>query len=133
MKEYFLFIVGGMLIGALVLYFVWSVLRAFWSLFEDWRLYQELDELERDADQRKAALERNAAARLDNGCEHDFDDSAFGAFPDGVCRKCGLAKKRPPGFCDHVWRRKAGTEVGSICEKCGKEHSSISGVQSASR
>lgn len=131
MKQYFLFIVCGMLIGALVLYFLWSLLRACWSLYEDWRLGQDLDELERESEQRRLDREQAAAKRLDNGCDHDFDNSAFGAFPEGVCRKCGLANVRPPGFCDHVWRRKAGSEVGSICEKCGREHSSITDTQRA--
>jgi hypothetical protein len=59
----------------------------------------------------KKRLERQK--RLDNGCEHSFD-SGLGGFPPGVCPKCGIAREKPVGRCDHVWRRKEGNGDGQL-------------------
>jgi hypothetical protein len=100
---------------------LYSVGRFLWSMYTDVRLYHELDQIEAQSGSRREQKAVDNAKRLENGCEHRFD-SALGGFPPGVCAQCGLARQRPPGLCDHVWRRTAGTVMGSRCEKCGKEY-----------
>lgn len=94
--------------------------KFFVSLFMGWRLGRELDTIQAESESRREKRKQEAAARLENGCEHAFD-SAFG-FPDGVCPKCGLAKTRPTGPCDHVWRRVPGPSPAAQCENCGKQY-----------
>lgn len=102
---------------------LYSLGRFLWSLYTDARLYRELDQIQSQSEARRETKRLENVKRLDNGCEHSFD-SALGGFPPGVCPKCGLGQSRPPGPCDHVWRRKEGPAMASYCQKCGKEYHS---------
>jgi len=106
---------------ALVVALLYSVGRFLWSMYQDVRLYRELDQIKAQSEARREKKRLEAEKRLDNGCQHTFD-SALGGFPPGVCPKCGLAQEKPVGLCDHVWRRIEGPVLGSRCEKCGKEY-----------
>jgi hypothetical protein len=94
-------------------------------MFQDWQLGREVSQLQSESNARQRRLEQASLVRLDNGCDHDFDTGAYG-LPEGVCRKCGLAREKPTGPCDHVWRVKAGAVPGSVCDKCGKTHATTS-------
>ncbi len=106
---------------AILIALLYSLGRFFWSVFSDLRLYRELDQIQSQSEARLQKKREENARRLDNGCEHCFD-SALGGFPPGVCPRCGLEKEKPPGRCDHVWRRREGPVLGSYCEKCGKRY-----------
>jgi hypothetical protein len=93
------------------------------TILDDWLHGRELDELRAESKARRKQRQAEEKARLDNGCEHDFDTPAFG-LPPGVCVKCGLAKQRPAGDCDHIWKlAEKGAAADSYCEKCGKTYS----------
>jgi hypothetical protein len=117
------FFLGVVLVipAALIIALLYSLARFLWSLFQDVRLYRELNEIQAQSEQRREKKRLEHQKRLDNGCEHSFD-SGLGGFPPGVCPKCGIAREKPGGRCDHVWRRKEGTAMGSYCEKCGKQY-----------
>jgi hypothetical protein len=106
---------------AVLIALLYSLGRFVWSVYCDMRLYRELDQIQAQSGARRQQKLLDEAKRLDNGCDHSFD-SALGGFPPDVCPKCGLARHKPPGRCDHVWRRKEGAALGSYCEKCGKRY-----------
>jgi hypothetical protein len=117
------FFLGVILVipAALVVALLYSLVRFLWSLYQDVKLYRELNDIQSQSEARREKKRVEQQKRLDNGCEHTFD-SALGGFPPGVCPKCGIAREKPVGRCDHLWRRKEGTVMGSYCEKCGKEY-----------
>jgi hypothetical protein len=117
------FFLGVILVipAALIVALLYSLVRFLWSLYQDIRLYRELNEIQAQSEQRREERGLAHQKRLDNGCEHSFD-SGLGGFPPGVCPKCGIAREKPSGRCDHVWRRKEGTAMSSYCEKCGKQY-----------
>lgn len=119
-RQVFIFILIALVV-AIVLYFLWMVLRALYTVFDDVRTEKQLNQLATEYKDRRQERRDAAASRLENGCEHDYED-LLGAFPHDVCVKCGLAKEPPPGDCDHVWRRLSGAIPGSRCEKCGVEY-----------
>jgi hypothetical protein len=117
------FFLGVVLVipAALVVALLYSLVRFFWSMYQDVRLFRELNEIQSQSEERREKKRLERQKRLDNGCEHAFD-SALGGFPPGVCPKCGIELEKPVGRCDHVWRRKEGAVMGSYCEKCGKQY-----------
>jgi hypothetical protein len=117
------FFLGVILVipAALIVALLYSLARFLWSLYQDVKLYRELNTIQAQSEQRREKKRLEQQKRLDNGCEHSFD-SGLGGFPPGVCPKCGIAREKPVGRCDHVWRRKEGTAMGSYCEKCGKQY-----------
>ena len=120
----------GILVGsglALLGYFGWLVLRALYSVFEDWQMGRELNEIEADTAERHKQIATANAARLNNGCDHDFELGP-GALPRRVCRKCGLEAEKPTENCDHIWHRSNEDVPISYCEKCGKEISGSIGI-----
>ena len=122
MKNYFLFAMLLLIPLAIFGWFLLALGRALYTLFDDWRLGKELDELRADSQSRRERLRLASDERLNTGCQHDFDADVFG-FPPGVCSKCGQEKEKPAGSCDHVWRLVKGAIPSSQCEKCGKTHS----------
>ena len=118
MRGTFFGYLGMLLVGMLVLYCLWLVLYAFWSVFAEWRTNRELDGLAKEYSEKRAERRVEEAGRLSNGCEHDFSHP-LGALPLNVCQHCGLAKERPLGGCDHIWRVRPDPIPSSACEKCG--------------
>lgn len=108
------------IVGAVV-YFLFVFSKSMLHWWQDWRTTKSLNEMASSFDDKRRADRQKAADRLNNGCDHDYDD-LLNAFPADVCVKCGLAKLTPPGECDHVWRRVPGAIPGSACESCGKAH-----------
>jgi len=104
-----------------VAYFCWLVLRSFYGMFAEWQSNRDLDDLEIQYQEIRQRRREKELQRLDNGCQHDYED-LLGAFPSGVCNRCGLSREKPTGQCDHVWRRVAGPIPGSRCEQCGETH-----------
>lgn len=124
MKEAFLWVIGIAGVLAIVGFLFWRVVQAFASMGEDWqagREEAEMQQVRREQAEKRAAKN---AERLDNGCEHHFDEQ-FGVFPPGVCSRCGLEQEAPNGMCDHVWRKIEGPVPASCCEKCGKTYGSV--------
>lgn len=117
-QNVFIFILIALVFG-IVGYFVWMVLKAFYTVFDDVRTERQLNELATEYSDRRREKREAAALRMDNGCDHEYED-LLGAFPKNVCIKCGLNKELPPGPCDHVWRRMPSAVPGSECEKCGE-------------
>ena len=103
---------------------LWSVGKAVLSLFKDWQLGRQLDELERDSAARRTRSQQAAEQRLANGCDHDFETGAHG-LPENACRNCGLEKSKPSGLCDHQWRIEDGPVPRSSCQLCGKVYSPV--------
>lgn len=122
MKEYFYYAIALTVPLALLAWFLYAVGRALYTLFDDWRLGRELDEIQAQSASRREQKRRENEQRLDTGCEHDFDAGVFGMPPD-VCGKCGLEREKPAGACDHQWRLVPGPIPSSRCEKCGKSFS----------
>lgn len=119
MRHWFMIgLIGGGAVAAL-LYFGWMVLRAFYSMYSDWRLGHELTELEALAATRRREREEANRERLNNGCQHVFDTSP-GATPRRVCRFCGREAEQPAEDCDHIWRRIRGAVPRSFCDSCGQ-------------
>ncbi len=129
MKQTFLWIIAILGVIAILGYLGWRVIQAFASMGEDWKAGRETAEMQAQKEELEKKRGEDNAKRLDNGCEHQFDEM-FGRFPPGVCRKCGLEEKRPGGICDHTWRKLDGPVPGSRCEQCGKQHG---GAQGAAR
>jgi hypothetical protein len=121
MKQYFFIAMLSMIPAGIVLYFLIQLGKSLLGLVSDRQLHRELDELAAHGDARRQARKEANQKRLDNGCEHQFDE-AIGGFPPGVCHVCGLAKEKPNGACDHVWRAGEGGAPNSVCEKCGRQH-----------
>ena len=74
-------ILGIVVIGAVV-YFLWLVLKSLYNLFVDWRSRKQLDELAGVYIEKRRQKREEDAQRLDNGCEHDYEDM-LRAFPEG--------------------------------------------------
>jgi hypothetical protein len=115
------------LVGLVVAYFLFMVLRAVYVTIMEVKTGRELDRLADEFSERREEQLRESQQRLDNGCDHDFGDDG-GALPPNVCRKCGLARQRPPGDCDHHWNRVAGIIPQSACSKCGERFSGVPGA-----
>jgi hypothetical protein len=118
MKQIFLGAMIALIVVGGLVYFLW---RLAVTLYDDWRLAQDYDEIRAATRKRREEIRRQRAARLANGCEHDWADEAEG-FPPATCRKCGLQQVPPESECDHVWRRADGPVPGAVCEKCGERH-----------
>lgn len=131
-KQNLLVMLAGLAVVGTVIYFVWLCLRDGYHFISDWRQGRKIGDVRMQREARQAALREANARRLDNGCEHQFD-TLFGAFPPGVCCKCGLAKEKPAGDCDHVWRREKGLIPASRCEKCGKQYGGIAAEQGGAK
>jgi hypothetical protein len=121
--QFFLYL--GLGLSAILLgWFVWLVLKAFYSIFADLRTDRELSQLAMELAEKRRQGRLAAQARLNNGCQHEFDD-ALGALPPDVCRKCGIGRDPPEGDCDHSWQLLPGIIPESRCTKCGARFSSI--------
>lgn len=117
--QFFLWLFMG-LIALALLYFVLMVFKAFYVTFEEIWTNRELTKLASEYSDRRQRMSEEAQQRLNNGCDHAYDDQA-GALPPQVCSRCGLAKEKPEGPCDHVWRVVPGIIPRSKCEKCDAE------------
>ena len=122
-------IIGVVIVGAF-LYFLWIFAKSIYHLFLDWRTSKSLDEMALAFDEKRREKLEQAEQRLDNDCDHDYDDLLH-AFPPDVCVKCGLAKNHHAGDCDHVWRRVPGPIPGSRCESCGESFGAAAEVEGA--
>ena len=120
MKQWFLLLLIAMVPVVVLAALFYSFGKYLYSAFDDWRELRQLDEIAADQKAIREQRSKDNQIRLDNGCNHVFDEGA--GFPPGVCPKCGLAKEKPPGECDHLWRRVDGPVPASRCEKCGKQH-----------
>jgi hypothetical protein len=118
MKQLFFSLVLLALPAAVLIALVYSAGRYLFSLFQDWREVKRLDVIAAESAARREQRRQENTTRLENGCQHAFDTGM--GFPSGVCPKCGLAKERPAGDCDHVWRRIDAPVPASSCEICGK-------------
>ena len=119
MRGQFFGYLGIALLLIFLLYLVWLVIAALWSIVSDILTQRELDELAEEYAERRKLRKAEEAVRLKNDCEHVFSDP-LGALPDNVCMHCGLAKVRPMSKCDHVWRILPDPVPASECEKCGE-------------
>ncbi len=117
-QKLFQAIIGVVIVGAFI-YFFWVFAKSLYHMFQDWRTSKSLDGLAQAFDEKRREHRESAAQRLNNDCEHDYEDLLH-AFPPDVCVKCGLATEKPAGNCDHVWRRVPGAIPGSRCELCGE-------------
>jgi hypothetical protein len=120
MKQWFLLLLIALVPVVIMAALLYSFGKFLYSAFDDWRELRQLDEIRTDQKAIREQRDRENLARLDNGCDHAFDEGT--GFPSGVCPKCGLAREKPPGECDHVWRRVDGPVPASSCEKCGRPH-----------
>lgn len=118
MKALFFFAMLLILPATILIALLYSFFKYLYTLYEERRELKELDAIQAEsAARRERNLERNVQ-RLNNGCQHAFDAGI--GFPPGVCPKCGLAKEKPTGECDHVWQRVEA--AASACARCGKQH-----------
>ena len=118
MKHLFLLtiLIGGTVAG--LVYFAWSVIS---SLYRDWELGRDVGQIERESRQRRKQREEETRLRLDNGCDHVFDEAVAG-LPPNTCYRCGIERAKPVGPCDHVWRQALETIPCSYCQECGKKY-----------
>lgn len=121
MKETFYWVMGICGVVAVVGYLGYRVYLAFGDMFQDWQAGREAAQLKQERARLAEQRQEENAKRLDNDCEHVFDDR-YGALPPDVCSKCGLARDKPAGACDHIWRVIDGPTPSSQCEKCGRKH-----------
>lgn len=128
MKQLLLIGVGVLGIVGGVVYILWLTAS---QLYRDWRIGREVDEIRAASAELRRKRRDDAAKRLDNGCDHVFDQG-YGEFPPDVCARCGIQQTRPAGICDHHWQRQDGNAPGSYCTKCGKPYrgASVSGSMS---
>ena len=124
--KFFLYLLVG-LIGLVVAYFMFMVLRAIYLTIMEIITGRELDRLAEEFSERREQQLHTAQSRLSNGCDHEFDDDG-GTLPPDVCRKCGLERNRPEDECDHIWKRLPGIIPQSACKVCGKKYSSVLGI-----
>jgi hypothetical protein len=123
MKQYFYYAALILIPLALGGYLLYAFGRNMITILDDWLHGRELVDLRAESEAKRKQRQAEEKARLDNGCEHDFDTPVFG-LPPGVCGKCGLAKQRPDGDCDHIWKlAEKGAAADSRCEKCGETFS----------
>ncbi len=116
---FFLWLLMG-LVALAILYFILIVIQALYVTFQDMWTNRELTKLSDEYSERRQRLNVEAADRLQNGCDHLFDDRA-GALPPGVCCRCGIALEKPAGDCDHVWQVQPGIIPSSKCRNCNEE------------
>lgn len=118
MKYFFLItiVIFGVVSG--LAYFAWSVIS---SLYRDWELGRDVDQIERESIHRRRLREEAAKLRLDNGCDHQFDVVVIG-LPPNTCHLCGIERERPVGNCDHIWRPALEPVPCSYCQQCGKKY-----------
>ena len=128
-QKLFQAIIGVVIVGAF-LYFFWVFAKSIYHMFVDWRTSKSLDEMALAFDDKRREKLEQAEQRMNNDCDHDYEDLLHAFSPD-VCVKCGLAKKRPAGDCDHVWRRVPGPIPGSRCESCGEMYGAAAEVEGA--
>ena len=121
MRGTFFAYLGFALVGLIIAYFVFLVVKSFWTLFSDARTNRELDQLAQEYTERRKARRASESERLNNGCEHVYGHP-LSALPDDACCKCGLMKDRPLGNCDHVWRVTSDVVPSSRCERCGETY-----------
>ena len=120
MKQLFFFAALLVLPATILIALLYSAGKYLFTLYEEHRELKELDAIQAEsAARRERNLEENTQ-RLNNGCQHAFDTGL--GFPPGVCPKCGIANQKPPGDCDHVWRRVDSNAAASACVKCGKAY-----------
>ncbi len=124
MRGQFFAYLGMGLLCLIFFYCVWLVLRALWSVIADTLENREMDQLANEYIERRESRRIEEADRLDNGCEHEYGHILH-ALPDEVCNRCGLARERPLGACDHVWRVLPGVIPESECELCGKKYGTL--------
>ncbi len=119
MRGTFFAYLGILLVGLLLVYCVWAVFHALYSVVAEWRSNRELDGLAAEYSEKRRERLASEANRLENGCDHDFSHP-LGALPPGACQHCGLEKEPPIGGCDHVWRVLPDPIPSSACEKCSR-------------
>ena len=119
-EKLFQYILIAVVLGGIV-YCLYLFTLSMYHWFQDWRTTKSLNEMANSFDDKRRADRQRAIERLDNGCDHDYED-LLNAFPEDVCVKCGLAKHPPLGDCDHIWRRVPGAIPGSVCELCGQKY-----------
>ena len=120
MKQLFFFLVLLVLPASVLIALLYSVGRYLYSLYEDKKELKNLDAIAAESAARREQRRQENDTRLENGCQHTFETGM--GFPPGVCPKCGLAKERPVGDCDHVWRRVEAPMPASSCVLCGKTY-----------
>lgn len=120
MKQWFLLLLIALVPVVVLAALFYSFGKYLFSAFDDWRELRQLDGIKEEQDAIRARKREENKARLDNGCTHAFDSGS--GFPAGVCSKCGLAREKPSGECDHVWRRVDGPIPASSCENCGRQY-----------
>jgi len=123
MKQWFLLLLIGMIPVVILAALFYSVGKYLLSVFDDWRELRQLDAIKAEQDAIVQRKREENQKRLDNGCQHAFGQGT--GFPPDVCPKCGLAKEKPPGDCDHLWRRTNDPVPSSACEKCGKQYRAV--------
>jgi hypothetical protein len=121
MKQYFLYTIAALIPLAIGGWFLYALGKALYGMYEDWKLGKELDELQTHAESRREQERLKNEQRLNNGCEHRFDNHVFGLPPD-TCGKCGLQRRKPEDPCDHVWKLETGPVPCSTCQRCGKKY-----------
>jgi len=120
MKSFFFFSMLLVLPATIFIALLYSLAKYLYTVYEDRRELKELDAIQAESAARREQNREDSAQRLNNGCQHAFDTGL--GFPPGVCPKCGIAIQKPPGDCDHVWRRVESTAAASACVKCGKTY-----------
>jgi hypothetical protein len=113
-------VVFGIIAG--IFYVLWTIVS---TLYRDWDMGRDVEQIKAESEHRRKERQAKEAARLDNGCDHEFAE-LFGGFPPDTCRKCGLERKRPPGQCDHQWEYRNEGVPCSYCKKCGERYVSPS-------
>lgn len=120
MKQWFLLLLIALVPVVILAALFYSFGKFLYAAFDDWRELRQLDAIKVEQLAIRERRGQESLARLDNGCDHVFGEGL--GFPPDVCPKCGLAKDKPPGGCDHLWRRVEGPIPTSSCEKCGKQY-----------
>ena len=118
MKYFFLITIVAVGIVSGLVYFAWSVIS---SLYRDWELGRDVDQIERESIHHRRLREEAAKLRLDNGCDHQFDGDVIG-LPPNTCHRCGIERERPADACDHIWRQAMEPIPCSYCQECGKKY-----------
>ena len=124
MRQYVLYAMAVIFPVSLTIWFLWLLGKSVLQLVGDWRLEKELVEIEEQTAAHQEERARINTKRLDNGCEHDFENAGHG-LPLNACWKCGIVSEKPKGPCDHVWKAILGSIPKGVCEKCGKPYSPI--------
>ena len=120
MKQWFFFAMLLVLPATILIALLYSFAKYLYTVYEERRELKELDAIQAESAARRERHRLESVQRLDNGCQHAFDTDS--GFPPGVCPKCGISQQKPPGDCDHVWRRAESATPASACVKCGKTY-----------